>query len=122
MLEYEGTAYAGFQRQALVGLEGERDFGPFSAPVGPGRSTVRRLYRTALWKQDDTVYLELEGNAFLPQQVRRIGAAALRVGLGKLTLQEFMALATDSRQGAAPWILPPYGLCLQEVKYQGFPL
>ena len=107
--------------QALEHLEGERDFGPFSGPVGRGKTTVRWLYRAVVWRQDDEVHLELEGNAFLPQQVRRIAGAVLQVGLGRLTLEDFRKLADCGRAGASTGVLPPWGLCLQEVKYSGFP-
>ena len=103
--------------QALGALEGERDFGPFSRPVAPGKSTVRRLYRTAVWREGPLIHLELEGNAFLPQQVRRVAGAVLQVGLGRLTLQEFTEIANSGQQGAARWVLPPQGLCLREVRY-----
>ncbi len=107
--------------RCLAYLEGERDFAPFSGRMNRGKSTVRRLYRTAVWRQGDEVCLELEGNAFLPQQVRRIGGAVLRVGLGALTPQAFVELADRGQQGAAHWVLPARGLCLQAVKYRTFP-
>ena len=107
--------------QAMGSLEGERDFAPFTGALEAGKSTVRRLYRTRVWNEGDEIHLELEGNAFLPQQVRRMVGAALQVGLGKLTLAEFVLLADTGRRGAAHWVLPPAGLCLQEVKYREFP-
>ncbi len=107
--------------QAMSSLDGERDFAPFTGALEAGKSTVRRLYRTSVWNEGDELLVELEGNAFLPQQVRRMVGAALQVGLGKLTLAEFVLLADTGRRGAAHWVLPPEGLCLQEVKYQEFP-
>ena len=107
--------------KALGYLEGTRDFAPFSGDPGKGKSTVRRVDRTAVWHEGDTVYLEVEGNAFLPQQVRRMAAAVLNVGLGKLTQENFEALAGSEERGAAHWVLPPQGLCLREVKYRSFP-
>ena len=67
------------------------------------------------------MHLELEANAVLPQQVRRTAAAVLRVGLGKLTLEAFEALADATVRGAAEQVLPARGLCLQRVVYPDFP-
>ncbi len=107
--------------QALGYLEGTRDFAPFSGRLAPEKSTVRRMYRAQAWREGGEVHLELEANAFLPQQVRRTAAAVLRVGLGKLTLEGFEALADSVVRGAAAHVLPARGLCLQRVVYPDFP-
>ena len=107
--------------QALAYLEGTRDFAPFSGALPLEKSTVRRMYRAEAWRDAGEVHLELEANAFLPQQVRRTAAAVLRVGLGKLTLEGFEALADAAVRGAAEHVLPARGLCLQRVVYPDFP-
>ncbi|MEX2599130.1 MAG: tRNA pseudouridine(38-40) synthase TruA [Dehalococcoidia bacterium] len=109
---------------ALAYLEGERDFAPFSGYVPEHKSTIRRMHRAQAWRSSekrDEVYVELEANAFLPQQVRRIAAAVLEVGTGKGTVAGFQALADSERRGAAEQVLSPKGLCLRQVKYKGFP-
>ena len=107
--------------EALACLEGEHDFAPFCGQPPQGGSTVRRLYRAQVERGDgeaaDEVCVELEGNAFLHQQVRRIAGAARDVGLGKMTVVGFQALASSGERGAAQQVLPPGGLCLLEVKY-----
>jgi len=107
--------------QAFAYLEGERDFAPFAGRVPTGKGTVRRLYRTAVWREGAEVHMEVEGNAFLPQQVRRMAGAVLEVGLGRCSLEQFMALADSPVSGVADRVLPPGGLCLREVKYTAFP-
>ncbi len=108
-------------QECLAYLEGVRDFAPFSGPVDEGATTIRRLFRTAVWREEDEVHLEMEGNAFLPQQVRRTVGAVLQVGVGKETVQAFKAQADSGRRGAAHWVVPPSGLCLRQVNYKGFP-
>jgi tRNA pseudouridine38-40 synthase len=106
---------------ALERLQGERDFAPFCGNLPDGGSTVRSLYRTQVWRQDsDEVLLELEGNAYLHQQVRRIAAAVLHVGLGKTTIDEFTAVADSKIHGAAALVLPANGLTLRRVEYKDF--
>ena len=107
--------------QALAYLEGTRDFAPFSGALPAEKSTVRRMSRAEAWREGGEVHLELEANAFLPQQVRRTAAAVLRVGLGKVTLAAFEALADSGARGAAEQVLPAGGLCLQRVVYPDFP-
>ena len=104
--------------EALSALEGERDFAPFCGQLPVGGSTVRFLYRTTVWRQqDDEVRMELEGNAFVHQQVRRIAGAVLGVGLGKMTFRSFLELADSGKHGAATQVLPARGLCLLRVQY-----
>ena len=110
--------------EALGHLVGERDFAPFSGYVPEGKSTVRRMLRAEAWRsyeREDEVHLELEANAFLPQQVRRTAAAVLEVGTGRMTPDAFRALAGSDKRGAAARVLPAKGLCLRQVKYEGFP-
>lgn len=106
---------------ALASLEGQRDFVPFCGNL-PGGSTIRHMYRTQVWRQEgDEVCLEVEANAFMHQQVRRIAGAVLDVGLGKMTVEAFMELADSGVHGAACHVLPARGLCLQRVWYKDFP-
>jgi tRNA pseudouridine38-40 synthase len=107
---------------AMALLRGERDFAPFCGNLPSGGRTVRRMLRTQVWRQDgDEVCLEVEANAFLHQQVRRLAGAALSVGLGKKTVEEFAAVADSGVHGAAAMALPPQGLCLMRVVYKHFP-
>ncbi len=107
---------------ALELLQGERDFAPFCGNLPQGGSTVRHMYRTQVWRQNgDEICLELEANAYLHQQVRRIAGAVLGVGLGKMTIDEFVAIADSKVHGAAAWVLPAKGLTLRRVDYRDFP-
>jgi tRNA pseudouridine38-40 synthase len=107
---------------ALELLQGERDFAPFCGNLPQGGSTVRFMYRTQAWRQvGDEVCLELEANAYLHQQVRRIAGATLSVGLGRMTIDEYAAVANSKVHGAAAWVLPAKGLALLRVEYRDFP-
>lgn len=108
--------------EAVAVLQGEGDFAPFCGNLPSAGRTVRYMHRTQVWRQNgDEVCLELEANAFLHQQVRRIAGAALGVGLGKMTVEEFAAIADSGVHGAAALVLPPQGLCLRRVEYKDFP-
>ena len=109
---------------AMRSLEGEHDFAPLGGHVAPGSSTVREVYATRLWRDDDLVRFQIEANAFLPHQMRRIGGMLVAVGTGRLSL-EAVSTVMDGHSdpvalGNVP-ALPPQGLCLMQVNYEDFP-
>ena len=116
-----GPPDAAAMAAVLATLQGEHDFAPFCGRYPEGKPTRRRILRTAVWREGAEVHIEIEGNAFLPQQVRRMAAAVLEVGLGERTSREFEELAKSGRRGAAEAALPPQGLTLRQVKYADFP-
>lgn len=112
-------------RVALRSLEGEHDFACLSGPVTSGKSTVRQVYTTKLWREEDSLTrFEVEANAFLPHQMRRIAGLLLAVGVGRLSPEGSRAMLDGH---VAPGLetvvktLPPQGLCLMRVKYEEFP-
>ena len=105
-------------REAARFLEGERDYGPFSGPLDIGRrGTRRRMFHCLVNRSADLVTLDMVADGFLPQQVRRTAGALVAVGLGRLDLQGFVALAECGVQGVAHTVLPAKGLSLKNVSY-----
>jgi tRNA pseudouridine38-40 synthase len=108
-------------RVALRSLEGEHDFACLSGQVAPGKSTVRQLYATKLWSEESLMRFEVEANAFLPHQMRRIAGLLLAVGTGRLSPEGSRAMLDGH---IAPGLetavktLPPQGLCLMRVNYE----
>jgi tRNA pseudouridine38-40 synthase len=108
-------------RLAAASLVGEHDFRAFSGPQPQGKSFVRWMMRAPVFRDGDELVVELEANAFLPQQVRRTVGALVDVGLGRMTVSAFEQMIENGAQGAAETVLPARGLTLQEVRYAGFP-
>ena len=108
-------------RQAAASLLGEHDFRAFSGTQPQGRTYVRRMTRASVDRIGDELVVELEANAFLPQQVRRTTGSLVDVGLGRMTVGEFERMVQSGAQGAAETVLPASGLTLQEVRYAGVP-
>ena len=103
-------------------LVGVHDFGRFAGPLeDPGASTIREINEARVFRRGDIVKFEVEGNAFLPHQVRRMAGALVDVERGSLTLADLGSLVAGSPGDAVARSLPPHGLCLVEVKYRGFP-
>ena len=137
---YRYTVYNGRQRPALMRrfvwqvaepldveamgtaaktLLGEHDFAAFTQPSLAGRqSTRRRVVRAEVGRQGLCLALDVEANAFLRRQMRRLAAALVDVGRGKLSAKGFEAVLREARPGAASRTAPARGLCLMKVRYK----
>jgi tRNA pseudouridine38-40 synthase len=109
-------------RIAAASLTGVHDFATFGQPP-QGENTIREVKRSELAviadlaPEGQLIRYEIEANAFLYRMVRRIVAALIRVGLGKLSLDVF---ETAFRAADASWpnqTAPAHGLCLTKVTY-----
>ena len=98
---------------------GVHDFKRFAGrPDRPGASTVRQIREATVRKTGDTITIDIEGNAFLPHQVRRMAGALVDVGRGALTSGDIAAMLECASDSASARSLPARGLCLLKVKYQ----
>jgi tRNA pseudouridine38-40 synthase len=105
--------------RACQELVGEHDFASFSGMIhGQAR---RRVYRAEVSHQDNLVIFDIEASSFLPHQVRNTVGGLIRVGLGKLEVESFWALAQSGRPGAVGPAAPTQGLCLTKINYHDFP-
>ncbi|MBM4446442.1 MAG: tRNA pseudouridine(38-40) synthase TruA [Chloroflexi bacterium] len=98
-------------------LEGEHDFASFATALGKLRSTVRNVYAARVTKDDELVTYRMMANSFLPHQVRNTLGLLIRVGLGKVGLEEFHQIMETKTLGLAGPTAPAYGLCLTKVNY-----
>ena len=105
--------------RAAAALAGEHDFAAFTRPSEAARRPARRSVTVArLSPRRDLVLFDIEANAFLMQMVRRITAALVAVGTGRLSPEQLEALVREARPGAAAHTAPPGGLCLIKVRYE----
>ncbi len=103
--------------QAARFLVGEHDFAAFGQPP-QGENTVRRIFRAVWTRQDETLWFDVEGNAFLKHMVRNLVGTMVRVGRGEMP-PEWVAEVLASRDRAQCGVpAPPCGLCLMEVVYE----
>ena len=103
--------------EAIKYFEGEHDFSAFKASGTSSKNSVRIIYRTKLWKENDRIYIELTGNGFLYNMIRIIAGTLLDVGLGKTKPEEITDIINSKDRKLAGRTLPANGLCLMEVKY-----
>lgn len=100
--------------QAFVG---RRNFSAFAGKLEPGRSPVRTVFTTGVHRASDALHVDIEADAFLPQMVRRIVAALVRVGRHAATQEEIVSLLEQARPGSFAHVAPAKGLCLERVWY-----
>jgi tRNA pseudouridine38-40 synthase len=121
---FEGLAYfvpkklnTRIMNKACKFLEGEHDFASFATALGKLRSTVRTVYRAKVIKKNDLVTYNMMASSFLPHQVRNTVGLLIRVGLGKVGLEEFNQIMEAKLLGLAGPTAPACGLFLTKVNY-----
>ena len=85
-------------REASESLLGAHDFSTIASSLPPGRDPVRTVRRWDMWREDERVIMEAEGDSFLPHQIRRTNALLVRVGLGKLPVDAIRNIIDRSVQ------------------------
>ncbi len=104
--------------QACGGLVGQHDFASFASDVEAGlKRTVRRVYQAEVSREGELVIFRMKANSFLPHQVRNTVGALIRVGLGRMSLDEFSGIMEEKTPGLAGPTAPACGLYLVQVNY-----
>jgi tRNA pseudouridine38-40 synthase len=106
-------------QQACQTLVGRHDFASFvaSAETARQKRTVRDVYRAEITQDGDMIVLEIVANSFLPHQVRNTVGSLIKVGQGKMTVEEFSGMIAAKTPGLAGPTAPADGLCLVRVDY-----
>jgi tRNA pseudouridine38-40 synthase len=123
----EGFAYLvaggldiGAMNEACLALVGEHDFASFAGRNGASvKSTVRRVFRAVVEREGELVIFNIAAGSFLLHQVRNTVGALIRVGQGKMTIDEFSNILEARELALAGPTAPAYGLCLNRVNYPG---
>jgi tRNA pseudouridine38-40 synthase len=102
--------------RTLIGIH---DFASFASDINdePDKSTIRQIQRAEVGRNGDTVILTIVANAFLRHQIRSTAGLLVWVGLGKMSIDEFIAVLEAKQPGLAGSTLPACGLCLEKVNY-----
>ena len=104
--------------QACQALIGKHDFTSFASSIGDEiKNTVRRVYRAEVKKHGDTIIFNIVANSFLTHQVRNTIGALIKVGQGKMSIDEFHRILEAKKPGLAGPTAPARGLCLMQINY-----
>ncbi|MEE9338900.1 MAG: tRNA pseudouridine(38-40) synthase TruA [Methylococcaceae bacterium] len=103
--------------QAAQALVGQHDFTSFRALRCQSHSPCRLMHFINVYREDETVIIELSANAFLHHMVRNIAGVLMAIGSGKqaITWVEELLIINDRRRAGIT--APPYGLYLEGVYY-----
>ena len=105
-------------RKAARLLKGRHDFSALSAnPMRPVESPVRTISKLTLTKPDNLLTISVRANGFLYKMVRAIVGALVKVGEGRLTVEELRKLMKAKKRTALVETAPARGLSLWRVFY-----
>jgi len=97
---------------AATALEGRHDFSAFG---GADPQPVRTVHRIRVRRTGSTVTIDVRADAFLRGMVRRIVAALLAVGTGRLEASAVAPMLTAGVPALDGAAAPARGLCLRRV-------
>ncbi len=103
--------------EACKYLLGEHDFASFMSTGSDVKSTIRTVHRAELIKNDGLYEFYICANGFLYNMVRKIVASLLRVGMGKMSVEEFRSRIDNPDVNSLPYVAKPDGLYLLNVEY-----
>ena len=104
-------------QSALNFLKGEHDFSSFKSSGTLNPSKVCFISRANVEKQDDRVFIHIEGNRFLYNMVRTIVGTLLEIEGHKLPVEHMKNVLEACDRRKAGQTVSPYGLTLVKVKY-----
>lgn len=105
-------------KQAAEQLLGEHDFKSFTSAKKGKKSTVRRIDKICIERQDDLLTFTFEGNGFLHHMVRILMGTLLEVGMGKRSPESISELLEAKSREQAGYLVPAKGLTLMKVYYE----
>jgi tRNA pseudouridine38-40 synthase len=103
-------------KEACNALEGKHDFKNFSKFGKEEEKTIRDLQLATLNIDDNFIIFDFKSRAFLRQQIRRMVAKILEVGLEIINLDDFLDLF-DSSKTISYQPADPKGLVLWDVYF-----
>jgi tRNA pseudouridine38-40 synthase len=107
-------------RDAALPLLGEHDFAAFRAAGCTAQTTIRMIEAIDLTPaEDDLLYVDVRGNAFLRNMVRILVGTLTEVGRGHRESSQVAEILASKDRTRAGITAPAHGLELVEVRYDG---
>jgi tRNA pseudouridine38-40 synthase len=105
-------------RRAARLLKGRHDFSALSAnPMRPVETNVRTISKLSIIKEGNVITVAVAADGFLYKMVRSIVGALVKVGEGRLTVDELRELVKAKKRTAQVETAPAHGLFLWRVFY-----
>ena len=103
--------------QAAQRLVGTKDFKSFATAKDRREETVRTIFRCDVTAEGESIYVDVEGDAFLYNMVRNIVGTLVEVGAGRWKPERIPEIIEAKNRTAAGPLAPAQGLCLMWIKY-----
>lgn len=108
----------GAMRRAARLLKGRHDFSALSAnPMREIETPVRTVSRLTITRKGNVLTIAVRANGFLYKMVRSIVGALVKVGEGRLTVEQLRAVLASKKRTALIETAPAKGLFLWKVYY-----
>jgi tRNA pseudouridine38-40 synthase len=105
-------------RRAARKLLGEHDFASFTSNPGYEReTTVRTMRRASITRHGAVLTFHFTADGFLYRMVRNLVGALVKVGLGRISADDFGQILRACSRSEAPATAPACGLYLVSVNY-----
>jgi len=104
---------------ACEALIGEHDLASFVTNFSQSviKSTLRTVYQARIERKEELVIFDIVAKSYLPHQVRNTVGTLIKVGLGKITVDDFKFIMEARKPGLAGPTVPAQGLFLIQVNY-----
>ena len=112
----DDEALARMQRAASL-LVGTHDFASYMAQGSKVESTVRTIYRSEIFREDNVICYRVSADGFLYNMVRILAGTLLAVGQGKIDPEEIEKITAAKDRSLAGSTMPACGLYLNRVVY-----
>lgn len=93
------------------------DFSSFSKKHTQVKTNICTIYKSEWLQLDNMLVYNVIGNRFLRGMVRGLTGTMLKVGTGKLTIQDFRSIIEGKDATKADFSVPPQGLFLISVNF-----
>ena len=97
-----------------------KDFTSFSKRNTQVKNFTCDIKKSGWMREKNTLVYQVESNRFLRGMVKGLVGTMLRVGTGKITLDQFEDIIKNRDCTKADFSVPPHGLFLMKVAYQIF--
>ncbi len=105
-------------RRCAALLVGHIDFASFTSNPGYERETTfRTMRRVSISRDGDVLRFSFTADGFLYRMVRNLVGGLAKVGIGRMTVEEFRQVLLACKRTNAPATAPAHGLYLMKVFY-----
>ena len=124
VLQFSDELNLYYINKCLNMLKGKHNFRNFCKKESIPENPIRILYETSMKQDKNILKLKFKGSSFLRHQVRFMVGIILKIGMKKIPF-ETLKMMLESKKSSNFFIkynVPPRGLCLTLVEYDGFSL